>query len=107
MWRSRTAALPLRRWLIRHIDPDYEIDPGTDTAMEPEANEFTRTILTAASHSTGAAAIDLELLLCGTTIMCKYRDATHLYYQNNQHVTLAGAHAALSELTFPKAENTR
>ena len=107
LWRSRTAALPLRQWLIHRLDPHREIDPGSDTAMEPEANEIARTVLSTASHSTGAATIDPELTLCGTATLCQYRDAAHLYYQDNQHVTLAGARAALRELTFPSAYKAR
>lgn len=68
-----------------------------------------REIIAAASRSTGCGLIDLEQALCTSFSACRYRDAADIFYRDNQHVTLAGAKAALGAFSFaaPGSESAK
>jgi peptidoglycan/LPS O-acetylase OafA/YrhL len=100
LWHVRTVDLKPRRWLITRLRPGQPIDPGTDVENNQAADGMARAIISSASRSTGAGLIDLEHALCTSAVACRYRDATHIFYRDNQHLTLAGAQAALDALRF-------
>ena len=106
LWHLRTVGLVSRRWLITQLRPGQPIDPGTDAENNQVADGMARAIISGASRSTGAGLIDLEYALCTSTVACRYRDATHIFYRDNQHLTLAGAQAALDALRFTVRRNT-
>jgi peptidoglycan/LPS O-acetylase OafA/YrhL len=100
LWHVRTFDLRSRRWLITRLRPGQPIDPGTDVKNNQAADGMARAIISCASRSTGAGLIDLEHALCTSAVACRYRDATHIFYRDNQHLTPAGAQAALDALGF-------
>jgi hypothetical protein len=105
LWHLRTVDLESRRWLITQLRPGQPIDPGTDVENNQAADGMARAIILRASRSTGAGLIDLEDALCTSVLACRYRDATHIFYRDNQHLTLAGAQAALDALRFTLRPN--
>ena len=90
LWRLRTADIGFRRWLVTQLRPGQPIDPGTDLESNQAADRMARAIISGASASTGTVLVDLEGSLCTSAVACRYRDATHIFYRDNQHVTLAG-----------------
>ena len=85
LWHVRTFDLRSRRWLITQLRPGQPIDPGTDVENNQAADGMARAIISCASRSTGAGLIDLEHALCTSAVACRYRDATHIFYRDNQH----------------------
>jgi peptidoglycan/LPS O-acetylase OafA/YrhL len=101
LWRFRTARLPLRAWLVNRLRPRQPIDPGADVEMYPSAYLAARLIIEDATKTTGASLFDLESALRISSTTYRYRDSVHSFYEDNQHLTLAGGHAALAGLTLP------
>jgi peptidoglycan/LPS O-acetylase OafA/YrhL len=100
-WRIRTVNLPFREWLFNRMRPDQPIDPGTDMQMNQSEDLAARRIVEDATESTGAGLIDLEAALQVSPATYRYRDDLHCYYGDNQHLTFAGAQAALTKLILP------
>jgi len=100
LWRLRTESLPVRRWLAGELQLPTPIDPGTDFAADPETDDMARGIVSGAAGSAGATVVDLEATLCSAQRKCRYRDTDRIFYRDRQHVTFAGANAALSGVTL-------
>lgn len=101
LWRFRTARLPLRAWLVSRLRPWQPIDPGVDVEMYPSADLAARQIVQDAAGTTAASLFDLESALRNSSTTYRYRDSVHSFYEDNQHLTLAGGQAALTGLTLP------
>lgn len=101
LWRIRSARMPLRAWLVNRIRPGQPIDPGTDADMHPWEDSAARKIVEGAIGTTGAGSFDLESALRASSNTYRYRSALHSFYEENQHLTLAGGQAALAGLTLP------
>jgi peptidoglycan/LPS O-acetylase OafA/YrhL len=101
MWRIRSAGLPLRRILASQLRSGQPVDPGTDSAIDPSADIIARKAVEVAAESLRAGLTDPEAELCTSLSACRYRDSAHSYYEDNQHLTLAGAQAALAGLALP------
>ena len=101
MWRIRSVGLPLRKILVDRFRMGQPVDPGTDSAIYPSADTIARKVVEVAAESRGAGLTDPESELCASLAACRYRDAAHSYYEDNQHLTLAGAQAALAGLALP------
>lgn len=95
LWRRRTGQLPVRQWLYTLVNPGNEVDTGRDIEREAAADVFVRTLVLQTAIASNAKAIDLKSPLCGSGNACLYRDSMHLFYADNQHLTYAGAKAAL------------
>jgi len=102
LWRFRTGEIPLRSWLVRRARPWRPIDPGTDAEMHPWEDLAARQIVEDATRTTGADLFDLESALRASPNTYRYRSDMHSYYEDNQHLTLAGGQAALIGLTLPR-----
>jgi hypothetical protein len=101
LWRFRTARLPLRTWLVNRLHPWQPIDPGADAEMYPSADLAARKIVEDATKTAGASLFDLESALRNSSTTYRYRDSVHSFYEDNQHLTLAGGQAALTGLKLP------
>jgi peptidoglycan/LPS O-acetylase OafA/YrhL len=108
LWRVRTAALPLRRWLYSRLRTggaiDPPVDPGVDAESDRSADAISREIV-ANARKNGVDLVDLEKALCDSPFACRYRDGTHLFYEDVQHVSDAGADAALRGLSISGAKD--
>jgi peptidoglycan/LPS O-acetylase OafA/YrhL len=101
LWHSQTTSLSVRRWLIGKLRPGQQIDTGRDTKMDQMEDEMARTIVANVVRAKAADLIDPEGELCVSVSTCSYRDAHHTFYQDNQHVTRAGAEAVLCRFSLP------
>jgi peptidoglycan/LPS O-acetylase OafA/YrhL len=107
LWHGRTASLPFRNRIITWLRPNQPVDSGADVELNQSADTMAREIVADASRSTGCGLIDLEQSLCTSVAACRYRDGVNIFYRDNQHVTLAGAQAALRGFNFgaPRSES--
>jgi hypothetical protein len=104
LWRSQTAGIPARVWLLSHLRHGELIDPGVDTKAEQTADTLARSIVGAAGRYAGANLLDLERQFCEPDSVCHYREGDLKFYRDNQHLTLAGAQRALAELALSHPE---
>lgn len=100
LWRVRTSALPVRRWLVHVLRPDTVIDPGVDAPQQVSEDRIARTAIEAVAAKTGAEVYDLEAQLCRPDGMCAYRDKD-LFYKDFHHLSSSGAAHALTGLRLP------
>ncbi len=107
LWRTRTAALLMRRWIVGISLRDQSIDPGTDVEAQESADQMARAVVSSAATTTGAALVDLEGALCRGPDRCQYRDATRIFYEDQQHLSLAGGQFALRSFSLPPQPNHR
>jgi hypothetical protein len=97
--------MPLRAWLVSHIGSRQPIDSGSDVDMNPLADEAARKIVEGATESTGAGLVDLQAALKASPETYRYRNEVQSYYEDGQHLTLAGGQAALYGLVLPSPWN--
>ena len=101
MWRVRTAALPMRRWIAGVIQPDRATDSGRDAEAEEQWDAIAHDIVFEVAHATDSDLLDLEAALCSSPANCEYRDATNVFYEDNQHLSPAGAAFAMTGWNLP------
>jgi hypothetical protein len=97
--------MSLRAWLVHRLRPWQLIDPGADVQIYPLGDLAARQIVQSDAEATGAALFDLESTLRASPTTYRYRSDLHSFYEDNQHLTLAGGQAALTGLVLPKPWN--
>ena len=109
LWRMRTSAIPLRRWLVTTFALNtLPIDAGQDQSSDSTAPQRSAQALLeqlAAAH-TGVSFWSMRALLCKSEAACSYRVEHRPLFIDTNHVSPEGARFALNGWQVPMPGST-
>lgn len=105
LWRVRTGEMPLRRSAFAAFGSGEFPNPGKEEEADRCEVGLVRKMVEGIGRENRVEVLDPVEKLCNSEGLCRYREGAQLFYEDQQHLSRAGAFAALAGWRLPPAQS--